>query len=83
MPFKSTPFYGDFEDYNAFQAWFEREMQRFERQLKLEVTTIPLYSSAPIIPYEGQIVRADGTNWDPGSGDGFYGYHSGAWVFLG
>lgn len=32
---------------------------------------------------EGMVVNADGTNWDPGSGAGYYGRVSGAWVFLG
>jgi hypothetical protein len=28
---------------------------------------------------EGLVVLADGTNWDPGSGAGFYGYRGGSW----
>lgn len=31
----------------------------------------------------GMVVLADGTNWNPGSGSGFYGYRAGAWRFLG
>ena len=31
---------------------------------------------------EGMVVKADGTDWNPGAGAGFYGY-SGAWVKLG
>lgn len=31
----------------------------------------------------GMVVLADGTNWNPGSGAGFYGYNSGSWVKLG
>lgn len=34
-------------------------------------------------PVEGMVVLADGTNWDPGSGAGFYGYRGGAWNLLG
>lgn len=37
----------------------------------------------PPKPREGMIVFADGTDWDPGSGKGFYGYHGGSWNFLG
>jgi hypothetical protein len=33
--------------------------------------------------YDGLIMLADGTRWNPGSGKGFYGYYSGAWHFLG
>ncbi len=34
-------------------------------------------------PREGQLVTADGTNLDLGSGAGLYQYRSGVWVFLG
>lgn len=39
--------------------------------------------AAPAKPQDGQIYLADGTNWNPGSGGGFYGYRAGAWRFLG
>jgi hypothetical protein len=32
---------------------------------------------------EGMVVLADGTDWDPGFGAGFYGYYGAAWVKLG
>jgi hypothetical protein len=28
---------------------------------------------------EGIVAKADGTNWNPGSGAGFYGYRGGSW----
>lgn len=41
-------------------------------------------NAAPSRPVVGQVVRADGTNWNPGSGEGLYAYTSGAtWAFLG
>lgn len=36
----------------------------------------------PPKPFNGMIRYADGTDWDPGSGEGFYGYENGAWVKL-
>lgn len=39
-------------------------------------------ASAPLRPREGQIVVADGANWNPGSGKGAYEYRSGGWVKL-
>lgn len=35
--------------------------------------------------YDGFLAYADGTNWDPGSGKGFYRYEigGGTWVFIG
>ena len=32
---------------------------------------------------DGIIVLADGTNFNPGSGAGYYGYRAGSWRFLG
>lgn len=43
--------------------------------LQLEVQ-----NTAPDKPRNGMIVYADGTNWDPGSGEGFYGYSAGTWI---
>ncbi len=39
--------------------------------------------AAPKKVMDGMIVLADGTNWNPGSGAGYYGYRAGAWRFLG
>lgn len=33
--------------------------------------------------FTGLIALADGTDWDPGSGQGVYAYYSGAWHKLG
>lgn len=38
---------------------------------------------APSRPVAGLTVRADGTNWNPGSGQGVYTYYGGAWNKLG
>lgn len=42
-------------------------------------------SAPPRDPEDGShpIVFADGINWDPGSGAGFYGWNGSAWAFLG
>ena len=36
----------------------------------------------PSKPRAGQIALADGTNWDPGQGAGFYGFRNSAWKLL-
>lgn len=38
---------------------------------------------APAKPRDGMIVLADGVNFNPGSGGGYYGYRAGSWRFLG
>ncbi len=37
----------------------------------------------PERPRDGMIVYADGTNWNPGSGEGYYGYYNSTWNKLG
>lgn len=37
---------------------------------------------APGKPDEGQVVYADGTDWNPGRGKGLYVYKSGVWTFV-
>ena len=49
---------------------------RSERFRLVELT------SAPASVTDGDIVYADGTSWNPGSGEGFYGRENGAWVKL-
>lgn len=36
----------------------------------------------PLKPQEGTIRRADGVDWNPGSGAGFYEYVNGGWAKL-
>lgn len=44
----------------------------------LEKTT-----AAPARPRDGMIRYADGTEWDPGSGEGVYAYYNSTWNLLG
>lgn len=46
-----------------------------------EVFAEPL-NEEPAKPEDGLIAYADGTDWNPGSGEGFYGYENGSWVKL-
>lgn len=39
-------------------------------------------SVAPIRPRDGMLVKADGTNWNPGGGAGLYAYVGTTWVKL-
>jgi hypothetical protein len=45
---------------------------------QLDVTTV-----APSKPRDGMLRRADGSLWNPGSGQGVYCYYNGAWRYLG
>lgn len=66
--------------------WVYEELSRLSGLLEQNQTdAIELESLAaePTRLFEGMTVNADGTNWDPGSGQGLYAYINGAWVFLG
>ena len=41
---------------------------------------LTVWYAAPIRPRDGWVVYADGTSWNPGSGEGIYHYTNGAWV---
>lgn len=51
----------------------------------VETDTVLLkqWNAEPDKLYNGLVAYADGTNWNPGSGEGFYGYYDAAWHFLG
>ena len=59
------------------------ELQKIEVAFTGE--DVPELHAEPNPRYDRQIVFADGTNWNPGSGRGFYWYDSGAssWKFIG
>jgi hypothetical protein len=48
----------------------------------LETGRFDVQYAAPAKAREGTLAFADGTQWNPGSGKGFYEYRSGAWVKL-
>ncbi len=45
--------------------------------------TLPELSTAPTTPVNGRLYRADGTSWNPGSGQGVYCYYNAAYNYLG
>jgi len=48
-----------------------------------DVMQLPQLTSAPASPLDGMIAYADGTSWNPGSGEGVYAYYNGGWNHLG
>ena len=55
-------------------------MQRFNGW---EIPQAPLLLKPPARPVDDMVVRADGVQWNPGEGRGFYGYDNGQWIKLG
>lgn len=71
-------------DDTQYRAWLERELYRIKMAIDLlAVGHLDETNVAPTKPRTGDIRLADGTDWNPGSGAGFYGYYGGAWVKLG
>lgn len=60
-----------------------QELQNIARSTDTSIAQLAELNKAPAKPRAGMVVLADGTNWNPGSGSGFYGYRAGAWRFLG
>jgi hypothetical protein len=81
MKYVPEPFLGQIEDvpeYLQRQLWLITEA--FDG---IEFIELPELHVAPDKPRNGMIILADGTDFNPGSGAGFYGYSGGAWTFLG
>ena len=72
------------EEGRAIMAWVMEAFQA-EGRARQETETLRLTELHVAIakPRDGMVVFADGTDWNPGSGRGYYGYYSAAWHFLG
>jgi hypothetical protein len=72
--------------YQRRHASLEQETEQLERVLAgptFPFMFLEQLNAAPAKPQNGMIVWADGTNWDPGSGEGMYAYHGSTWNLLG
>lgn len=68
----------DSKDFRRFLSEQLREISNaFQQVNNLKLAELNV---APNKPRDGQIIYADGTNFDPGLGEGFYGRVAGAWV---
>lgn len=69
-------------DLTSAIANFFREVVSLHNSGKTSTVLLDVLEAAPLEPFDGMIAYADGTEWNPGAGEGFYGYESGAWVKL-
>lgn len=71
-------------DLEALALYLQEELSLLSQALTaVDAIQLPVSHAEPEKPRDGLIVLADGTDWNPGSGAGFYGRSAGAWVFLG
>jgi hypothetical protein len=69
----------------GLRSWLAAQLRQIADALaEPSVRTLHLEprAAAPARFADGDLVYADGSNWDPGSGEGFYGREGGAWVKL-
>jgi len=64
------------------RQYLDLELRRIADALNLRVLFAPPLGAPPAKPENGVVAYANGTDWDPGSGEGFYGYENGGWVKL-
>lgn len=81
MTFKVQPAPTNIEN---VAKWTEEQLRKVVDNLDLvDNITLKELHVEPDKPRNGQIILADGTDFDPGSGAGFYGRSAGVWVLLG
>lgn len=62
----------------------QQELERIEQAFDVsDIITFKQWHEEPSKLREGMTLLADGTDWDPGSGQGVYTYYAGAWHKLG
>lgn len=57
-------------------------LQQYFNDPEVDSITLTKTHEAPERVEEGMVVYADGTDWNPGSGEGIYKYQSGAWSLI-
>ncbi len=64
--------------------WVFDELRAIETAMQVAAESVYILAlhAEPARPRNGMVVYADGTDWNPGSGEGFYGRENGAWVKL-
>lgn len=64
--------------------WVRKELQKLQDALNnpQPFAYLEQQHKPPAKPRDGMIVLADGTDWNPGAGAGYYGYQAGSWTKL-
>lgn len=71
-------------DVGELPLFLEGELRRLWSAVQaLAEGHLPKTHAAPAKPRDGDVRYADGTDWNPGSGEGAYIYYNAAWNKLG
>ena len=83
MSYQPDPYYED----SAIGRYVARELQKISDEFRtnsVDGIQYKVWNNEPDKPRTGQAYYADGSDWDPGSGEGLYIYKSGSsWALLG
>lgn len=74
------------ENAKEFQIWVVDELRHISdamSELETDLLLLKQWNAEPDKLYDGLVAYADGSNWNPGSGEGPYQYYGAAWHFLG
>lgn len=64
----------------SFRPWVEENFLQLSAAMELlSKGFLPKTYVAPVKPFDGMKRYADGTDWNPGAGEGEYIYYAGAW----
>lgn len=65
--------------------WLDQELRNLEQAQQAPVSFLALSElhKEPAKLIVGMTVLADGTDWNPGAGQGVYAYYAGSWKKLG
>jgi hypothetical protein len=70
----------------GIKAWLADQLRRVAAELarpQVDGVRLTILHAAPARYTDGDVIAADGTDWNPGSGAGAYIRRGGAWHFLG
>jgi len=70
------------QTYDALEIASELERLRQEIQAITRITRLQVLAAEPARYANGDLVYANNTDWNPGSGEGVYAREAGAWVKL-
>jgi hypothetical protein len=72
-------------DKEKLGEWAQNQFDTLTRAIggQTELLWLKTRHEAPVKIREGMVVLADGTDWDPGSGQGVYCYYNSQWNKLG
>ena len=85
MSYKARPF-GTFADLSEAARLITEEFRSVEEQSELvDIPILQVLHVAPEKTLPGMLVYADGSDWNPGSGEGLYRRNktNASWVFVG